>query len=49
MNDPKYESLISEAIYNRRLLFRDYENTIELVRKGISEIEDYLKTKQEIK
>ena len=49
MNDPKYESLISEAIFDRRLLLRDYENTIELVRKVISEIEDYLKTKQEIK
>jgi Family of unknown function (DUF6090) len=43
MNDPKYESLISEAIYNRRLLLRDFENTVELVKKGISEIEYYLK------
>ena len=46
MNDPKYESLISEAIYNRRLLLRDFENTIELVKKGIYEIEYYLKTKK---
>jgi len=45
MKDPQYESLITEAITNRRLLLRDYENTIELVKKGISEIEDYLKTK----
>lgn len=45
MKDPQYESLITEAITNRRLLLRDYENTIELVKKGISEIEDYLKAK----
>ena len=43
MNDPKYESLISESIVNSRLLFRDFENTVELVIKGISEIEYYLK------
>ena len=46
MNDPQYESLITEAITNRKLLLRDYENTIELVKKGISEIEYYLKTKK---
>jgi len=46
MNDPKYESLISEAIFDRRLLLRDFENTIELVIKGNSEIEYYLKTKK---
>ena len=46
MNDPKYESLISEAIYNRRLLLRDFENTIELVKNGIYEIEYYLKAKK---
>lgn len=45
VNDPKYESLISEAIIDRRVQLRDFENTIELVKKGISEIEDYLKTK----
>ena len=46
MNDPQFESLISEAIFDRRLLLRDYEYTIELVKKGISEIDDYLKTKK---
>jgi len=45
MNDPQFESLISESIFNKRILLRDFENTIELVKKGISEIEDYLKTK----
>ena len=43
MNDPNYESLISEAIYNRRLLLRDFGGTVERVKKGISEIEYYLK------
>ncbi|GAA4806689.1 DUF6090 family protein [Litoribaculum gwangyangense] len=45
MNDPKFESIISETIYVGSLLLRDFENTIEVVKKGISEIEDYLKTK----
>ena len=45
INDPKYETLISEAIIGRRIQIRDFEFTIELVEKGISEINDYLKTK----
>ncbi|MEN2284465.1 DUF6090 family protein, partial [Algoriphagus sp. SE2] len=49
MNDPKFESLISESIFNKRLLLRDFENTIELVKKGITEIEYYLKTKKSYK
>lgn len=46
MNDPKYESLISESIFNKRLLLRDFENTIELVIQGITAIEAYLNTKK---
>jgi len=45
MNDPKYESIISEAIIARKLQLRDFEFTIGLIEKGISEIEEYLKSK----
>lgn len=45
MNDPQFESLISESILERKVQLRDYENTIALVKKGISTLEDYLKTK----
>ena len=45
MNDPKYETLISEAIMIRRVLIRDYEFTIKTVEEGILEIDSYLKTK----
>jgi hypothetical protein len=45
MNDPKYESIISEAIIARKLQLRDFEFTIGLIEKGLSEIEEYLKSK----
>ena len=45
MNDPKYETLISEAIMIRRVLLRDYEFTIKTVEDGIIKINNYLKTK----
>jgi hypothetical protein len=38
MNDPKYESIISDAIIARKLELRDFESTIGLIEKGISEI-----------
>ncbi len=45
MDDPKYESLISETMIDRKLKLRDFEITIGLIDKGISEIEKYLKSK----
>ena len=45
INDPKYETLISEAILGRGVQLRDFEFTIELVEKGISQIEEYIKSK----
>ena len=45
MNDSKYESIISEAIIARKLQLRDFEFTIGLIEKSISEIEGYLKSK----
>ena len=42
MNDPKYESIISEVILARKKQLRDFERTIGLIEKCISEIEEYL-------
>jgi hypothetical protein len=45
INDPKYETLISEALINRGIVIRDFEFTIELVEKAITEIDEYLESK----
>ena len=43
MNDPKYESIISEIILARKKQLRDFEFTMGLIEKCISEIEENLK------
>ena len=45
MNDPKYETLISEAIMIRRVHLRNFEFTIKFVEDVILKIDNYLKTK----
>jgi hypothetical protein len=45
IDDPRFESLITEAILGRGMQIRDFESTIKLVEDGISQIDDYLKTK----
>ncbi|MFH4967287.1 DUF6090 family protein [Gaetbulibacter sp. M240] len=45
IKNPKYESIISEAIMDRKIQIRDFEFTLGLVQKGINQIDAYLKTK----
>jgi len=45
MDDPKYETLISESIMLRRVKIRDFEFTIKIVEEGILKIDNYLKMK----
>lgn len=45
MNDPKYETLVSESIMHLRRKLRDFEFTIKTVEEGILKIDNYLKMK----
>jgi hypothetical protein len=45
INDPKYQTLISEALMRRGIRIRDFEETIEMVEEVILKIEEYLKEK----
>ena len=45
LDDPKYETLISESIFLRRIHIRDFEFTIKSVEEGILKIDNYLKIK----
>lgn len=43
LNDSKFETIITEAIFGREMEVQDFKRTIELIEKGVEEIDRYLK------